>query len=35
MGYVLGMTGIEALAKPDAFAASYAADWHVRKRYFF
>ncbi len=31
MGYVLGMTGIEANIKPDAFAASYAADWLVRK----
>lgn len=30
MGYVLGMTQIEAKAKPDAFAASYAADRGAR-----
>ena len=31
-GYVLGMTGMSAIAKPDAFAASYAADWMVRHK---
>ena len=31
MGYVMGMTGIEAKIKPNAFAASYAADWLVRR----
>lgn len=30
MGYVLGLTSISAKIKPDAFAASYAADWLVR-----
>lgn len=29
-GYVIGMTGIKAKAKPEAFAASYCADWMVR-----
>lgn len=32
-GYVLGMTGMEAEVKPNAFAASYAADWMVRHQY--
>ena len=31
-GYVMGMTGKEAKAKPDAFAASYCADWMVRNK---
>ena len=30
MGYVLGMTQIEAKAKPDGWAASYAADRGAR-----
>lgn len=30
-GYVLGMTGIEPVVKPNAFAAQYAADWLVRR----
>ena len=33
MGYVMGMTGIEAKIKPDAFAASYCADAGVRGRF--
>jgi predicted RNase H-related nuclease YkuK (DUF458 family) len=32
VGYVMGMTGLEAKAKPDAFAASYCADWMVRHK---
>ena len=31
-GYVMGMTGMEAKAKPEAFAASYCADWMVRNK---
>ena len=31
-GYVLGMTGKTAKAKPEAFAASYCADWMVRNK---
>ena len=31
-GYVVAMTGLDAKAKPDAFAASYAADWMVRNK---
>jgi len=31
-GYVIGMTGLEAKAKPEAFAASYCADWMVRHK---
>ena len=31
-GYVLGMTGMTAKAKPEAFAASYCADWMVRHK---
>jgi len=31
-GYVLGMTGKKAKAKPEAFAASYCADWMVRNK---
>ncbi len=31
-GYVVGMTGMKAVAKPNAFAASYAADWMVRNK---
>jgi len=34
VGYVRGMTGLEAKVKPDAFAASYAADAGVRKGWF-
>lgn len=30
IGYVLGVTGIQPKIKPDAFAASYAADHCVR-----
>jgi uncharacterized protein len=30
LGYVRGMTGLEAEIKPDAFAATYAADHAVR-----
>ena len=30
VGYIMGMTQIEAKAKPDAFAASYAADRGAR-----
>jgi predicted RNase H-related nuclease YkuK (DUF458 family) len=30
MGYVLGMTGLKPKIKPEAFAASYAADHCVR-----
>lgn len=30
MGYVLGVTGIKPKIKPEAFAASYAADHCVR-----
>lgn len=29
-GYVIGMTGLTAKPKPEAFAASYCADWMVR-----
>lgn len=29
-GYVMGMTGLEAKPKPEAFAASYCADHFVR-----
>ena len=32
IGYVMGMTGMTAKAKPDAFAASYCADWMVRNK---
>ena len=32
VGYVMGMTGMKAKAKPDAFAASYCADWMVRNK---
>lgn len=32
-GYVMGMTGVEVFAKPEAFAASYAADHGVRGKY--
>jgi len=31
-GYVMGMTGMKAKAKPDAFAASYCADWMVKHK---
>lgn len=31
-GYVMGMTGMKAKAKPEAFAASYCADWMVRHK---
>lgn len=31
-GYVMGMTGLSAKAKPEAFAASYCADWMVRNK---
>jgi len=34
VGYVMGMTGIKAKVKPEAFAASYAADAGVRKAWF-
>lgn len=30
LGYVKGMTGLDALAKPDAFAASHAGDRGAR-----
>jgi len=33
-GYILGMTGIEPKVKPEAFAASYAADAGVRRDWF-
>lgn len=33
-GYILGMTGIKAKVKPEAFAASYAADASARKHWF-
>lgn len=33
VGYVLGMTGIEPKIKPDAWGASYAADWFVRNQH--
>jgi predicted RNase H-related nuclease YkuK (DUF458 family) len=32
-GYILGMCGVEAKVKPEAFAASYAADAGVRGRF--
>ena len=32
-GYILGVCGVEAKVKPDAFAASYAADAGVRGRF--
>lgn len=32
-GYILGVCGLEAKVKPDAFAASYAADAGVRGRF--
>ena len=32
IGYVRGMTGLDAKAKPEAFAASYCADWMVRHK---
>jgi len=31
-GYVMGMTGKKAEVKPDAWAASYCADWMVRNK---
>lgn len=34
IGYVLGVTGIKAKIKPEAFAASYAADHCVRGKSF-
>lgn len=33
-GYILGMTGINPKVKPEAFAASYAADAGVRRDWF-
>lgn len=33
MGYVRGVTGREVMIKPDAFAASYAADHGVRGKF--
>jgi predicted RNase H-related nuclease YkuK (DUF458 family) len=33
MGYVLGVTGIKPKIKPEAFAASYAADHCVRGKH--
>jgi uncharacterized protein len=33
VGYVRGVTGVEVRCKPEAFAASYAADHGVRGRY--
>jgi len=32
-GYILGVCGVEAKVKPEAFAASYAADAGVRGRF--
>lgn len=32
IGYVKGMTQLDAKAKPDAFAASSCADWMVRNK---
>lgn len=32
-GYILGVCGVEAKVKPNAFAASYAADAGVRGRF--
>jgi len=34
VGYILGMTGMEPKVKPEAFAASYAADQGVRRNWF-
>ena len=31
-GYVVGMTGLTAEVKPNAWASSYAADWLVRNK---
>jgi predicted RNase H-related nuclease YkuK (DUF458 family) len=33
LGYVRGMTGLDAKIKPDAWSASYAADWLVRHKH--
>ena len=30
-GYVLAMTGLEAVCKPDAFAASFASDYYAHR----
>jgi|TARA_R110000851_G_scaffold230898_5_gene383708 predicted RNase H-related nuclease YkuK (DUF458 family) len=32
VGYVMGMTGIDAKSKPEAFAASHCADWMVKHK---
>lgn len=32
VGYILGVTGITPMIKPEAFAASYAADANARSR---
>jgi len=32
-GYILGMTGIEPKVKPEAFAATYAADHLVKEKH--
>ena len=34
VGYILGVTGIRPLIKPEAFAASYAADAGARKHWY-
>lgn len=34
LGYVMGMTGIEAYVKPEAWAAAHAADHHVRGKHY-
>lgn len=33
LGYVLGMTGIEAMVKPQAWAAAHAGDHFVRNKH--
>jgi hypothetical protein len=33
LGYVLGMTGIEAMVKPEAWAAAHAGDHFVRGKH--
>jgi len=33
LGYVLGMTGLNAKIKPDAFAACHAGDHYVRGKH--
>lgn len=33
LGYVLGMTGLEAKLKPEAFAAAHAGDHFVRSKH--